>query len=146
MQGRTCCGIRFARLLHACAGHNAQRRGRSGPVGALLPAPAFPPPGTMPQLRVEFLAGFHDDDVVLCLDGREVHRQAELTTDYSIGLAGAVELDVPAGAHMIQLELPTRNLHASVDVTLTAPLYVHFELDPHGRIRSHIASDPQPRF
>lgn len=69
----------------------------------------------MPAITLDLQEGFAGETVEVRLDGREVWR-GEVRTDWSIGLAERVELDVPASGGTVRVVVPSRR--ASIDLIL----------------------------
>jgi hypothetical protein len=78
----------------------------------------------VPTLHVALQEGFAHDRVVVKVNGAEVANRPEVTTRNQIGFAEAVELDVSEGATTIEVDVPARQLTASVHVELAEKTYV----------------------
>lgn len=69
----------------------------------------------MPAITLDLQEGFAGETVEVRLDGREVWR-GEVRTDWSIGLAERVQVEVPAGGGAVSVTVPSRP--ASIDLVL----------------------------
>lgn len=69
----------------------------------------------MPAITLDLQEGFAGETVEVRLDGREVWR-GEVRTDWSIGLAERVQVEVPAGGGTVSVSVPSRP--ASIDLVL----------------------------
>jgi hypothetical protein len=91
-------------------------------------------------LAVELGEGFSGDEVVVLVDGRQVWRGSDVTTNWSVGLADVVRVpEVPIGA---TVEVRARGSSASrpvADATAThgdgGELRLRAGLDPDGGLR-----------
>jgi hypothetical protein len=78
----------------------------------------------MPTLHVALQEGFASDRVVITVNGAEAASRPDVTTRNQIGFAEAVEIDVPAGAAQVHVEVPTRGLSESAQVQVEGTTYV----------------------
>lgn len=69
----------------------------------------------MPAITLDLQEGFAGEAVEVRLDGAPVWR-GEVRTDWSIGLAERVEIEVPAGGGTIAVAVPSRD--AAIDLPL----------------------------
>jgi anti-sigma factor RsiW len=69
----------------------------------------------LPAITLDLQEGFAGETVEVRLDGREVWR-GEVRTDWSIGLAERVQVEVPAGGGTVSVTVPSRP--ASIDLVL----------------------------
>lgn len=69
----------------------------------------------MPAITLDLQEGFAGESVEVRLDGREVWR-GEVRTDWSIGLAERVQVEVPASGGTVSVTVPSRP--ASIDLVL----------------------------
>ena len=83
----------------------------------------------MPTLHVALQEGFKNDRVVVRVNGAEVANRPEVTTRNQIGLAEAVEVDVPTGDASVDVEVPARQLRGSVHVTIEGKTYVGVSIE-----------------
>lgn len=88
----------------------------------------------MPTLQVDLREGFNDDSVVMRVDGREVYRRSGVRTNYSVGIADRIEIEVPAGKAQVELALPLRGISSLVVHRPGDPDTVTFALDPAGQL------------
>jgi hypothetical protein len=64
----------------------------------------------MPALRIDLQSGFAGDSVVIDVAGRTVYDERAVSTDYSIGRADSVAVEVKPGAQDVEVRLPERRL------------------------------------
>ncbi len=69
----------------------------------------------MPAITLDLQEGFAGETVEVRLDGREVWRGG-VRTDWSIGLARRVPVEVPAGGGTVSVTVPSQP--ASIDLVL----------------------------
>lgn len=69
----------------------------------------------MPAITLDLQEGFAGEAVEVRLDGTPIWR-GEVRTDWSIGLAERVEIEVPEGGGTISVAVPSRP--ASIDLVL----------------------------
>ena len=100
----------------------------------------------MPSLRVDLLEGFNGDTVVVRVDGREVERRDGVRTNYSVGIAGRLEVDVPAHAAQVELILPERELSCGIEHRPSDPAAIAFSLSPTGQLSARHLSGPSLAF
>ena len=105
-----------------------------------------PSQGAMPSLRVDLLEGFNGDTVVVRVDGREVERRDGVRTNYSVGIAGRPEVDVPAHAAQVELILPERELSCGIEHRPSDPAAIAFSLSPTGQLSARHLSGPSLAF
>jgi hypothetical protein len=96
-------------------------------------------------VSIELQDGFQDDEVICTLDGREVARRTGVQTDLRISRADAIPIEVPPGAHVLGVAVPTRGLASEVQVEVEQrELYVVVRvLD--GRLHAAV-SDAAPGY
>ena len=74
----------------------------------------------MPELQLDFQAGFSGDTVVVSINGRELLRREGISTDYSIGRADSASVEVPEGWVKLKIAVPGRGVSAAVVVDASA--------------------------
>lgn len=84
----------------------------------------------MALISFDFQAGFAGDSVRILVDGAEVYATDGLNTDYSIGLAQRVELDLGDRARSVSIEVPRRGLRAELQLEPGEPGFVSVNLLP----------------
>jgi hypothetical protein len=91
----------------------------------------------MPTLHVALQEGFVSDRVVITLNGAEAANRPAVTTRNQIGFAESVEVEAPAGAAEIHVDVPTRGLSASAQVKVEGmTTYVGVSIED-GRLNLH---------
>lgn len=76
----------------------------------------------MTRLHIDLREGFDGDDVEIDVDGRRVYARSGVRTDYSVGLADSVEVEVGGAAARVHVWLRGRGLAAEKSVPLQAPV------------------------
>jgi hypothetical protein len=99
----------------------------------------------MAVLTVDLQEGFRDDHVVVRVDGREVYAKRGVSTNWSIGRADGVEVDVPAGTVAVVVEVPSRGLSDRLDVDVPDRRYLGVSVG-NGRLRFDVAEQPFTYF
>ena len=66
----------------------------------------------MRPLQIDFEDGFSGDTVVIRVDGRELWREDDVTTNLAVSVATIARLEVPAGME-VEVSVPTRRLTAT---------------------------------
>lgn len=64
------------------------------------------------MVALELGDGFRDDEVAVLVDDREVWRHRGVTTNYSVGIAEVVRLQVPAAGAQVQVRVRGRTASA----------------------------------
>ena len=80
-------------------------------------------------LHVAFQEGFEGDDVAIAVDGKEVHRDENLTTRLQIGRAGSIDVPVERGLHELEVVLPKREIAKRFSVQVEERAYVAISLE-----------------
>ena len=94
----------------------------------------------MATLHVHLQDGFTDDHVRIDVDGRVACDQPHVRTRPQLGLAEAFELEVPAGALAVRVQLPGRGVERSIVVDPSTTPYLGLSLSPDGEL-THRLSD-----
>ena len=78
---------------------------------------------------IDLQEGFEGDAVVVCLDGQEVFRKADVRTRYQISRAERIEFEAAPGSHAVEVSLPDKGIKQEtvIDVELTPFLGVSLE-------------------
>jgi hypothetical protein len=82
----------------------------------------------MPQLAIHFTEGFKGHSATLSIEGRELLREADLTTDLRTGLAKIARIEVPNGRSVLTVEVPAKNYRATLSIDPTPIKYVEVSL------------------
>lgn len=88
----------------------------------------------MPTLQLDLREGFDGDLVTVRVAGREVYRNPDLRTNYSVGIADRLHLDIPVGRVEVEVTLPESGVHRTVTHDSSDPRALAFALDPHGKL------------
>jgi hypothetical protein len=76
------------------------------------------------MLEIDLQEGFADDAVQITADGQEVFNQTGVSTDYAIGLAKKLQLDLPEKRVQIEVRVSSRRLTGSTEVNTDASGYL----------------------
>jgi len=75
----------------------------------------------MRRLHIDLREGFDGDEVEIDVDGRRVYARSGVRTDYSIGLADSVEVEVGGATAQVRVMLRGRGLSAEKSVLIASP-------------------------
>ena len=99
----------------------------------------------MPTLHVDLREGFNGDTVIIRIDGQEAFDRPDVKTNYSVGLADRLSVEVAPGNVRVEVLLPERGLASSLTIAVTQPVTVAFSLDPAGELSGREV-EPSPRY
>ncbi len=99
----------------------------------------------MPPLRIDLREGFSNDSVSVEANGKQVFHKDSVTTNYSVGLAECIPVEMPAGRLTIRVVIASRNLQSSIDTEIDCPLYVAIAVSEDGSIGFE-ASSQEPTY
>lgn len=68
----------------------------------------------MQELLIILQDGFDDDEVAVSVNGKEARRDRDVTTRLLLGMASEVTVELPAKGATVGVEVPSRNLEASI--------------------------------
>jgi hypothetical protein len=85
----------------------------------------------MQQLQIALEDGFHDDLVVVDVDGWE-ERFEDVTTSQLLGLADSRDIEVPDGAAAVKITVPSKNLSATIPLPSPIPGHLSVSVDQEG--------------
>ena len=94
----------------------------------------------MATLHVHLQDGFTDDHVRVDVDGGTACDRTHVRTRPQLGLAEALELDVPAGAVTVRVQVAGRGVDRSIVVDAAETPYLGLSLSPAGEL-THRVSD-----
>lgn len=97
----------------------------------------------MPQLRVDLREGFTGQTVIVRVSGREVYRKDGVQTNYSVGIADRIALEVPSGQIQVEVALPGTGSTRRITHDASGPATLAFALTPEGELISREV-DPSP--
>jgi len=98
----------------------------------------------MGRLRIDLREGFDNDDVEIDVDGQRVYARAGVRTDYSVGLADSVEVDVTGVVVRVHVRLRGRGLSAEKSVPLEASTqYLAVTASPNAIALTSLAEAPR---
>ena len=93
-------------------------------------------------LHIDLQDGFVGEPVVVRVNGNEVFRQADLATDFRIGLAHSLEVPVVPGRVTIEVALEARKLSDRVTIDVAEPGYLGVSVTQDDQIRFRISRQP----
>ena len=80
------------------------------------------------MLTIDLQEGFANDTVIITVEGREILHQTDLTTDYSIGLAHSMQVEVAEGQFQLDVSVPSRQLSRTISLDISTPVYLGLSL------------------
>jgi hypothetical protein len=83
-------------------------------------------------LHVNLQEGFSHDSVVVLVDGRQVFRKQDVSTNPSLGLAGTMKVNTDGDRAEIEIQVVSRNTSDAHEVDLSQTPEVGISLDPEG--------------
>jgi hypothetical protein len=93
-------------------------------------------------LHIALQEGFTGDSVTIAINGQEVLRKQDVKTRLQTGYADAVEVQVPAGAVAVQIDVLSRQTAATQTLQVTQPVYLGVSLTAEGSITSRVSHEP----
>lgn len=78
----------------------------------------------MALLVIDLQDGFSNDTVVVQVDGQEIFHKEGVNTDYSIGRADSVEIQVPEDFVRVEITVPSRRLSDTVVLKVLPTVYL----------------------
>ena len=95
---------------------------------------------TMTSLVIDLQAGYSEDEVSIQIDGEEKYHNKAVNTDYSIGLADSVELDVIVGTVTVKISVPSRKLSESIKLDVSKPVFLGVSISGN-RVETQISDE-----
>jgi hypothetical protein len=117
-------------------------------MGLSVPAASLPAQAgnrmeeQMTEITVDLQDGFMDDTVAVSCGGREVVREQGVTTRFQIGMAKSLQVAVPEGAEVLEVEVPTKGERATVPIDPSKPVYVGVSLTTEGQLDVTVQERP----
>ena len=96
----------------------------------------------MTNLHIALHDGFRNDTVVITVNGREVYRRTDVTTNLAISRADASDVAVEEGELRVEVEVPTRNLRAAITLDATQKPYLAVEITEQGSLALSPSATP----
>lgn len=96
----------------------------------------------MSELTIDLQEGFYEDRVVVRSNGEELASVDGVTTRVQLGHARSLELELPADAREVAIEVPTRGLRAVVRLEPGTRWYVGVSITRDGRIETRLSRMP----
>lgn len=81
-------------------------------------------PAPMASLVIDLQDGFSDDTVMIQVAGQEIFHKEGVNTDYSLGRADSVEVQVPEGSVDVEVTVPSRDLLESIVLEVSTTVYL----------------------
>ncbi|MHC4617840.1 MAG: hypothetical protein ACYTEQ_08815 [Planctomycetota bacterium] len=78
----------------------------------------------MASLAIDLQDGFSDDTVVIRVDGQEIFHKQGVNTDYALGRADSVEIQIPEGSVNVEVTVPSRRLSDTIVLEVSATVYL----------------------
>ncbi len=78
----------------------------------------------MATLVLDLQDGFADDKVTIHIDGKEKYHNVSVSTDYALGLADSVKIQVPSGSVQIQISVVSRHISELVELKVSETVYL----------------------
>lgn len=78
----------------------------------------------MASLVIDLQEGFSDDTVVVQVDGQEIFHKEGVNTDYAIGRADSVKIQISEGSVNIEVTVPSRQLSDTIVLEVSAKIYL----------------------
>ena len=78
----------------------------------------------MASLVIDLQDGFSNDTVVVQVNGQEIFHKEGVNTDYSIGRADSVEIQVPEDSVRVEVAVPSRHLSDIVVLKVLTTVYL----------------------
>jgi hypothetical protein len=75
-------------------------------------------------LVLDLQDGFADDTVTIHIDGKEKYHKLSVSTDYALGLADSVKIQVPNGSIQIQIKVLSRHISELVEQKVSETVYL----------------------
>lgn len=97
--------------------------------------------GDMVTLSIDFQDGFANDTVVLHVNGDEVFRKEDVSTNLLLGKADALETVVKTGQIVIEINIQTRDIAMTIPLEISADTYLGISV-VNGRIEYVVSDEP----
>ncbi len=95
----------------------------------------------MAAVHIDLQDGFENDTVVLRLDGGEIYRRQDLTTQLLYGLADSIETRVEVGSVRLEIAVESRGLTLALPLDVSGDVFVGFAVEGAG-IRPIVSDTP----
>ena len=86
----------------------------------------------MAELVIDLQEGFSNDSVLITVNGKEVYRQENVTTDYSVGLAGSIETNTTEDAVWLEVTIPSKHISNKTHINISSTPFVSAALAENG--------------
>src|SRR5262249_2244009 len=78
----------------------------------------------MATLVLDLQDGFSDDTVIIHVNGKEVYHKQGVTTNLAISYTDSVQVQVPAGNVIMDIDVASKHLSRTVTFQVTTTLYI----------------------
>lgn len=93
----------------------------------------------MSKLTINFEAGFSNDKCTIEIDHKEQIQCEGISTDYSIGLAKTLEVEVVEGKHEVTVQVTTRGLQQIISTEVIGTTYLRIWIDEASNLEYEIS-------
>jgi hypothetical protein len=98
----------------------------------------------MPQLHIDFQGGFSDDTVEVRVEGGEgqaVSPLPKLSTSLLTGVAGSLEIAIPARSVDVEIAIPARRLRCKVPLHISEKTWLGVSIEG-GQLQARVSKQP----
>lgn len=96
----------------------------------------------MAVLHVHLQDGFSGEPVRIRLDGKTVIENSAVTTRPQLGLAEIIPLELPAGRHTLEVQVPAHTQAETITLQPGQELHLGLSLGPDGGLSLRISESP----
>ena len=96
----------------------------------------------MAEITVDLQDGFMDDTVTVATGGRELLREDGVTTRFQIGMAKSLQVEMPEGADVLEVAVPTKGERTTVPIDPSKPVFVGVSLTTEGQLDVTVQEQP----
>jgi hypothetical protein len=86
------------------------------------------------RLHVALQDGFYQDSVQVTVDGKEVATRTDVTTKPQVGMAGVIDVSLPAGKVSLCVSVQGKQPSEALTIDLTQPVYIGVSIGSAGQI------------
>lgn len=95
----------------------------------------------MTLLTIDLQDGFKDDLVTIRVNGKEVLSGKKISTEFQIGWAERLEVDVDENHAVVDISVLTQNQSKKVEIDIPGPTFLGFSIDPSDGIKVRVSSE-----
>ncbi len=93
-------------------------------------------------LTIDLQDGFSDDLVTVKVNGKEVLGKKRVSTEFQIGWAERLEVDVDENHAIVDVSILTQSLSREIEIDVPGPTFVGLSIDPSDGIGVRVSSEP----